>query len=248
MDTQIQGGGPADGSSRYAARVTRYLLPATLGLVLLALGVRIVQQGARIDALAVELAALHAPAAAVELRTVTPPRAPNLAPALPRPTAPAIPVEPRVAVSPQEVARVESAVLSLLEADRPELREKLRAVVQEQQETAERARQEQRRERWVTRTEARLSELTGASALSETERQNVVAILLGTRDQIAELRQGADTPERILEAREAGRRLRDEAKVQIRQLLGSARYQAYELVMNRGDDEDERGPPRSPGR
>jgi hypothetical protein len=232
------------GEARYPARVTRYLGPGLLALALLALSVLVVRQGTRIDALQAELSELQArsarPAAAVEVRAASPPRASEsvLRPAA-APAPALLPPAPRASVSVDEVARVESAVLSLLEADRPELREKLRAVVQEHQESAERERQEQRRERWVARTEARLSQLTGDAALSAVERESVVAIMLGTRDQIAELRRSAETPEAILKAREQVRGLRQDADAQLRKLLGDARYEAFDRVVRDDDDDDE---------
>jgi hypothetical protein len=218
-----------------------------LGLALLALGVLVVRQGARIDALQAELSALqargtHAVATTptVETHAAAPTlRATEAARPVAAPAPVLLPPAPRASVSLDEVARVESAVLSLLEADRPELREKLRAVVQEHQESAERERIEQRRERWVARTEARLTQLTGDAALSVAERESAVAIMLGTRDQIMELRRGAETPEAMLKAREQVRSLRDDADAQLRKLLGDSRYDAFERVMRDDDDDDE---------
>lgn len=64
-----------------------------------------------------------------------PPSVPSPAGAVPTAVVPAtvVPAAPRAEVSHDEIARVESAVLTLLDQGHPELREKLRAVVQEQQ-------------------------------------------------------------------------------------------------------------------
>jgi hypothetical protein len=148
---------------------------------------------------------------------------------------------PRAAVSNDEIARVESAVLSLLEADRPELREKLRAVVQEQQETLEHQQQEQRRERWIARTEARLGELSGQAALTDAQRQAILQLMLASRDQITDVMRSADTSEAFAAGRETVKRLRLETDAKIRELLSAAQYEAYKQAL--GDD-DERGPGR----
>jgi hypothetical protein len=152
----------------------------------------------------------------------------------------------RAAVSRDEVARVESAVLTLLESDRPELREKLRAVVQEQQEAAEQQQQEQRRERWIARTEARLAQLSGEAALSVEQRQSLVQLMLASRDQIADVRRSANTGEAYVEARATVKRIRQETDTAIRELLSPAQYEAYRRARGDDDEEEERGrpPPR----
>jgi hypothetical protein len=152
------------------------------------------------------------------------------------------PAPPRVALSQQEIARVESAVLTLLEADRPELRAKLRSVVQEQQETLEQEQREQRRERWITRQEARLLEVGNEVGLSVDQRKAMMLIMLGTRDQLTDLRQSAQTPEAIAETRAKARALREQADAQIRELLKPEQYEAYRARFD--DDDDERGPRR----
>jgi hypothetical protein len=170
-----------------------------------------------------------------------PPIAPRAAPPLtltPTPT-PA----PRAAVSGDEVARVESAMLSLLESDRPELREKLRAVVQQEQEAIMHDRQEVMRERWVARTEARLSELTGTAALSEAQRRAIVDILLGNRDQIADVMRNAETSKDFEAARETRRRLRAEADARVRELLTAPQYEGFKQAF---DDDDDRERDRRP--
>jgi hypothetical protein len=145
---------------------------------------------------------------------------------------------PRVPVSRSEVARVESAVLSLLESDHPELREKLKAVVQAEQEVAEHEVREQRRERWIARREARLLELAQQTGINEHQRSAMLTILLGSRDQIAELIQGAETAEAFNAAREKIHALREQADGQIRELLTPEQYDAYQ---ERFDDDDRFG-------
>jgi hypothetical protein len=159
------------------------------------------------------------------------------APGAPAEPSPAPPPAPRVAVSEDEVARVESAVLSLLESDHPELREKLRAVVQEQQQSLEQAEREERRERWIARNEARLLELGAQVGLSTEQREQLSSILLVTRDQVMDVRQSAQTPEQIAAAREKIRGLREQSETQIRELLSTQQYEAYKAEF---DDDDER--------
>jgi hypothetical protein len=177
------------------------------------------------------------PPASAATTTATAPRAASPTPAAPPPA-------PRAPVSGDEIARVESAMLSLLESDRPELQEKLRAVVQEQQEALMHDRQEVMRERWVARTEARLAELTGTAALSEAQRRAIVDILLGNRDQIADVMRNAETSKDFAAARETRRRLRAEADARVRELLTAPQYEGFKQAFEDDDDRDRRGPPQ----
>ena len=161
------------------------------------------------------------------------------------PTAAAHPPEPpptpavRVAVTEGDVARVETAVLRLLEEDHPELRAKLRSVVQEQQQTLEQEQREQRRERWITRREAVLAELGKEIGLSTEQRQEIMGIVLATRDQIADLRQSAETtPEAFAVTRDKMLALREQAAAQVKALLKPEQYEAYRARFD--DDDDDR--------
>ncbi len=151
---------------------------------------------------------------------------------------------PRRPVSSDEIARVESAVLSLLEADRPELREKLRAVVQEQQQSREDERREQWRERWISRREARLLELGETAGVTADQRQTLLTVMLAARDQIEEIMRNAKTAEEMTAAREKARELRDQGEEQIQGVLSPEQYEAYREMQQ---DERGRGGPR-PGR
>src|SRR5688500_9496419 len=119
------------------------LVLAIIVLFIGALGFKVFDQGRQIDRLAGELKAVRNTASHAQLGSSAVPvnASPTYAPVVKRVAdssatehvaAPAVKPESRVPVTHDDVARVESAVLSLLEADRPELREKLRAVVQEQ--------------------------------------------------------------------------------------------------------------------
>jgi hypothetical protein len=212
---------------------TRYAL-GLLTIMSAVLGFQLHAQQQHIDRLDAELAQLRDQ---VATRTAEPAYA---APALPAPAAAAepappralpqalsIPPTPRVAVTQAEIAHVESAVLSLLESDRPELREKLRAVVREQRETIEQEEREERRERWATRREARLLELGKTANISAEQQQAMLHIMLATRDQLNDLRQSAQTPEAISAVREQARALRDQSEAQIKELLTKEQYEAY---------------------
>jgi hypothetical protein len=223
-------------------------------LLLGALGFKLLEQGQRIDTLDTELRALRARvneqassagerAAAPAAAYVPPPARP--AGALPEPPQPAAtqPVaEPRVPVTQAEIAHVESAVLSLLEADRPELRAKLRGVVQEQQRTLEQEQREERRERWVARREARLLEVGTEIGLSADQRQAVLHVMLATRDQIGDMMQSAQTPEAINASRTQARALREQSEAQIRGLMSASQFEAFRTRFE--DDDDERRGPR----
>lgn len=229
---------------------------AMVGLVLLigALGFGVFDQGRRIERLESELKTLRSsvreatdsvPVAASPTYAPVPRPSSAASADAPLPTAAPAPVpvrvEPRVAVTHDEVARVESAVLSLLEADRPELREKLRAVVQEQQQSLEQERREEQRERWVTRRQARLLEVGTEIGLSAEQQESILHITLATRDQIRDIRQSAQTPEAINAAREKSRALREQSEAQIRAQMKPEQYEAYRQRFE-DDDDDERRP------
>jgi hypothetical protein len=226
-----------------------------LGLVLVlgALGFGLFEQTQRIDRIDRELRALReqldeqlattAPSPAAERPGYAVPQAGAASPPAPV-AASAIPAAPRVALAQSEIARVESAVLTLLEADRPELRAKLRAVVQEQQQTLEQEQREQRRERWITRQEARLLEIGSEVGLSAEQRKAMMTIMLGTRDQLTDMRQSAETPEAIAQTRAKMRELRAQSEAQIRELLKPEQYEAYRARFG-DDDDDERRPRRA---
>ncbi len=213
-----------------------------LVLVLGALFFRVIEQEQRIERLSAEVKALRAMPEREEARAPTAqgPVARSVVPAKSGQAAvaqPTVVAAPRAAVTQDEVARVESAVLSLLESDHPELREKLRAVVQEQQQSLEQAEREERRERWIARNEARLIELGTQAGVSVEQRQVLSDILLATRDQIADVRRSAETPEQIAAAREKVRALREQSDTQIRELLSAPQYEAFKAEF---DDDDER--------
>jgi len=221
-------------------------------LIVGALSFRVLDQGRHIDRLDGELKMLRASVQARADRAVPIAASPIYAPvtrptpepdieptqAVELPGAPP-PAEARVPVTHDEVARVESAVLSLLDADRPELRAKLRAVVQEQQKTYEQEQREERRERWATRREALLLELGKEVGLTNEQRAEVLHLMLATRDQIGDTFQSAQTPEAINESREKARVLRQQTDAQIRELLKPAQYEAYRARFEE-DDEAER--------
>jgi len=147
----------------------------------------------------------------------------------------ALPSTPRVAVGAEEVARVESAVLDLLESDHPELHQKLRAVVQQEQQSLEQERREERRERWATRREAQLLEL--GQGITDEQRRAILQIMLATRDQVSDLRDSVNSPEAINAVREQRRELRRQSEAQVQQLLTPQQYQAYQARF--GDDDDD---------
>lgn len=225
---------------------------AVAALVLGALGFKLLDQSRRIDTLDTELSGLRArinelassasepaPRAPYVPQAARPSGAPDEPPAQPPVAQPV--AEPRVPVTRAEIAHVESAVLSLLEADRPELREKLRAVVQEQQRTLEQEQREERRERWVARREARLLEVGTEIGLSADQRQAVLHLMLATRDQIGDMMQSAQTPEAFSASRTQVRALREQSEAQIRGLMSATQYEAFRARFE-DDDDDRRGP------
>lgn len=234
-------------------------LIAVFVVVVGALGFSVFDQGRQIARLHGELKALRVHVNEVNeasARAIPVAASPTYAPVARRPPsaraaeAPevAAPAEARVPVTHDEVARIESAVLSLLEADRPELRAKLRAVVEEQQETLEQEQREQRRERWVARREARLLEVGEAIGLSAEQQKAILHVMLATRDQIGDMMQSADTAEAFNASRDKARALREQADAQIRALLKPEQYEAFRARMGDDDDDRRRGPgsPREP--
>jgi hypothetical protein len=146
---------------------------------------------------------------------------------------------PRAVVGADEIARVESALLTLLESDRPELNAKLRSVVQDEHAAIQQEQREQRRERWITRTEARLLELGKSAGLNAEQSGSLLQILLASRDQMSDVWQSAQTPEAMAQVREKVAGLREQRDQEIRGLLSETQYKAYEEQMQ--DDDNERG-------
>jgi len=230
---------------------------AVAALVLGVLGFKLLDQSQRIDTLDTELGALRTRVNELASNAGAPRAAAPAAPHVPQPVRPAgasaeqhaapsvaqpVVAEPRVPVTRAEIAHVESAVLSLLEADRPELREKLRAVVQEQHRTLEQEQREERRERWVARREARLLEVSNEIGLSADQRQAILHVMLATRDQIGDMMQSAQTPEAINASRTQARTLREQSETQIRGLLNASQYEAFRARFGDDDDDERRGP------
>ena len=229
---------------------------AVAALVLGMVGFKLLEQGHRIDTLDSELQALRARVNEQASSVGAPQVAAPPVVYVPRPAAAAaaqpaeaqapaaaqpVAAAPRVPVTQDEIAHVESAVLSLLEADRPELREKLRGVVQEQQRTLEQEQREERRERWVARREARLLEVGTEIGLSADQRQAVLHVMLATRDQIGDMMQSAQTPEAINATRAQARAVREQSEAQIRGLMSASQYETFRARFE-DDDDEQRGP------
>jgi hypothetical protein len=227
---------------------------AVAALVLGMIGFKLLEQSHRIDTLDSELQALRTRVNEQASSSGAPRAAAAYIPPPARPVAGAVPpdsqaaaaarpvaVAPRVPVTQDEIAHVESAVLSLLEADRPELREKLRGVVQEQQRTLEQEQREERRERWVARREARLLEVGTEIGLNADQRQAVLHVMLATRDQIGDMMQNAQTPEAINATRAQARAVREQSEAQIRGLMSASQYETFRARFE-DDDDESRGP------
>lgn len=165
------------------------------------------------------------------------------APAPPRADTP--PPKPRANISDEEFARVESAVLRLLETDHPELRDKLLSLVQEQQHTLQEQQRETRRERWAARREARLLELSDKAGITADQREAILTIMLSQRDQIEDLRREADSPEAIATVRERTARVREQSQELIRKQLRPDQYDAFREHFD--SDDDDRAPARERG-
>jgi len=147
---------------------------------------------------------------------------------------------PRAVVGPEELARIESAVLTLLDSEHPELRSKLQAAVQREQHAAEQQQRDARRDRWAARREARLRAVSEAAGISAEQRDAVLTIMLANRDQLEELRREAQTPEQMATLRTRAKALRDAADAQIRSQLSPEQYRA---LRHPGDDEDDERQP-----
>jgi Spy/CpxP family protein refolding chaperone len=220
-----------------AQRIVLALLVIAVGV----LGFALHSQTRQIERLDDELDALRTRAA-----RATPVQVLRSSPLLTSPSAKAAPAPPapRVSVTQDELARVESAVLNLLESDHPELRAKLQAVVQEQQHAQQQQQRETRRERWVARREARLLTLSESAGVTPEQRQAILTIMLANRDQAEELRRDAQTPEAITTLRERLRGLREQADLQIRKQLTPQQYAAFQEQTD--SDDDDRPPVRAP--
>lgn len=209
----------------------RWLMGALVASMAI-MGFMLLSQARELDRLEAELetvrAALEAPPAPVLSGSRQPPRPASIPStpmaAAPRPT----PAAPSVSVTRDDLERVEGALLELLDGDHPALRERLRSVVQEQQQTLRDEQHEARRERWVTRREARLLELSQTTGITAEQRATILSIQLANRDQIEELRRSAHSVEEVSTLKDRVQGLREQADAQIRAQLSAEQYAAYQ--------------------
>lgn len=228
-------------------------LPLILGTLLVTgLALHAYNQDLRIARLRADLEAVRAATGTGETLEAAPPGpAPaartevSATAASPTPAVAPPAAAPRAPVSQAEINRVESAVLSLLESDRPELRAKLREVVDEQRAAEEQERDERGRERYMAATEARLAELSGPAALSPEQRHAIVDILVANRDQMIDIMRNAETAEAFASGRAKVEKLREESDARVKALLNATQYEAYKQTQEREFGWGMGGPGRS---
>ena len=124
----------------------------------------------------------------------------------------------------------ENAVMEALESYNPQIRDRLRAVVQEEQEQLREERMQQRRERWEERSRERLAALAQGASLSSDQHATLGEWLNRERDQITELFAQARRDFSFGEARDKAVEIREETDAQVRELLDEDQLTAYQAM------------------
>lgn len=130
----------------------------------------------------------------------------------------------------------ENAVMEALESYNPQIRDRLRAVVQEEQERLREEAREERRERWDQRTEDRLAKLTDNVSLSPHQLSSLTEWLSLERDQITEVFRQARRDHSFGEAREKAQKFRNETNEEVKGLLDDDQFTAYQAMREEEDN------------
>jgi len=139
----------------------------------------------------------------------------------------------------KRTAGLRDALVEVLEAQDPELQDRLRAVVKDQRELERDSRREKRQTRWEEDTLSRLGTLSQQVGLDQSQQDSLFAILSRARDLTGEAFRAAREDHSFGEAREKASSLRQEADGEARELLSDKQYAAYEQM--RDEEMDRRG-------
>lgn len=133
-----------------------------------------------------------------------------------------------------------TAVLDTLESSDPQIRDRLKTVVREEQERLLEERREVRDERLADRTRERISALAARLSLSDAKVDLVSDALDAERAKISELFRQASEDFDLPHARLEAKRIRDATDAQMKASLGDDEFAAY--MEMRAEDRARFGP------
>jgi hypothetical protein len=156
------------------------------------------------------------------------------------------PPEPRPASSaesppPVAPANTERAVMALLDSENPQIRERLRNVVQEEQQRLQDERREQWQARAAERSRGRVSELAARVHLSDQQADWLNDTLDAERDQLSDLFAQAREDQNFAEMRSKSAQLRAATDASVKAQLKDDQFTAYSDM--RAEDRRRFGPP-----
>jgi hypothetical protein len=128
------------------------------------------------------------------------------------------------------------AVMDLLESDDPVLRERFRAVLQEEQQNLFEERREQQQARQAERSHERVKQLAARAQLSEQQLNWVNDTLDAEREQVSDVFAKAREDQNFPEARDKVRQIRAATDEQVKAQLKGDQFSAYQDMR----DEDRR--------
>jgi hypothetical protein len=156
------------------------------------------------------------------------------------------PKEPRPASSPESPppvapANTERAVMALLDSPNPQIRERLRSVVQEEQQRI----QDERRDQWLSRaaerSHGRVNDLATRVHLSDQQAEWLNKTLDAEREQLSDLFAQAREDQNFAEMRSKSAQLRAATDASVKAQLKDDQLTAYSDM--RAEDRRRFGPP-----
>ena len=158
---------------------------------------------------------------------------------------PAEPPEPRAASSasspPVAPPNTERAVMAVLDSENPQIRERLRSVVQEEQQRLSDERRDQWLSRAAERSHGRVSDLAARVHLSDQQTEWLNNTLDAEREQVSDLFAQAREDQNFAEARNKSTQLRAATDGSLKAQLKDDQFAAYSDM--RAEDRRRFGPP-----
>jgi hypothetical protein len=134
---------------------------------------------------------------------------------------------PEKLVATEGQAAKQSDVLEVLESYDPQVRDRLKAVIQEEQDRLRDERWEMRNQRWAERTQKQIADFSEKAGLSAEQSAEISTLLNSERDQISALFQNARQDMSFGEARNKARELRENNDAKAKEILDEGQYTAF---------------------
>jgi hypothetical protein len=124
----------------------------------------------------------------------------------------------------------ESVLLEALDSDNPEVRERIKGVVAEEQQRLHQEHRQERMQRWAERSREMVGQLARDHGFSEEQTDRVNAQLDQEREQIRSLFEGATGETGFRGLREQMRAIRDQTDGAVKELLDEGQFAAYQTM------------------